>query len=88
MNISQLTHPTIWGGVLYLGIISTAGGFLLGIVDYKCSMPLVGGIFLFFQPVVGTLLGWVSSRRENRCNVLDGLHPDSYWCFIGYYGEK
>ena len=28
INISQLTHPTIWGGVLYLGIISTAGGFI------------------------------------------------------------
>lgn len=29
IDVSQLTRPTIWGGLLYLGIISTAIAFLL-----------------------------------------------------------
>ncbi|WP_416826213.1 DMT family transporter [Ectobacillus polymachus] len=58
INISQLTHPTIWGGVLYLGIVSTAGGFLLWNRGLQMLNASSGGLFFFFQPVVGTLLGW------------------------------
>lgn len=59
INISQLTHPTIWGGVLYLGIISTAGGFLLWNRGLQMLNASSGGLFFFFQPVVGTSLGWL-----------------------------
>jgi len=59
INISQLTHPTIWGGVLYLGIISTACGFLLWNRGLQILNASSGGIFFFFQPMVGTLLGWL-----------------------------
>ncbi len=59
INISQLTHPTICGGILYLGIISTAGGFLLWNRGLQMLNASSGGIFFFFQPVVGTLLGWL-----------------------------
>lgn len=59
MNISQLTHPTIWGGLLYLGIISTACGFLLWNRGLQILNASSGGIFFFFQPVVGALLGWL-----------------------------
>ncbi|MCI0184392.1 hypothetical protein MM817_02689 [Acidibacillus sp. S0AB] len=31
-------HPSIWSGVLYLGIFSTAGAFFCGIRDYKWLM--------------------------------------------------
>jgi drug/metabolite transporter (DMT)-like permease len=58
-NISQLTHPTIWGGVLYLGIISTACGFLLWNRGLQMLNASSGGLFFFVQPVVGTLLGWL-----------------------------
>ncbi|WP_042462447.1 DMT family transporter [Neobacillus dielmonensis] len=57
--ISQLTHPTIWGGVLYLGIISTACGFLLWNRGLQMLNASSGGLFFFFQPVVGALLGWL-----------------------------
>lgn len=57
--ISELTHPAIWGGVLYLGIVSTAGGFLLWNRGLQMLNASSGGIFFFFQPVVGTLLGWL-----------------------------
>ncbi|MFJ5761201.1 DMT family transporter [Neobacillus sp. NPDC093182] len=59
INISQLTQRTIWGGLLYLGIVSTAGGFLLWNRGLQMLNASSGGIFLFFQPVVGTLLGWL-----------------------------
>jgi drug/metabolite transporter (DMT)-like permease len=59
INISQLTHPAIWGGLLYLGIVSTAGGFLLWNRGLQMLNASSGGIFFFFQPVVGTLLGWL-----------------------------
>jgi drug/metabolite transporter (DMT)-like permease len=59
ITISQLTHPTIWGGVLYLGVVSTAGGFLLWNRGLQMINTSSGGLFFFFQPVVGTLLGWL-----------------------------
>ena len=59
INSSELTHPTIWGGVLYLGIISTACGFLLWNRGLQMLNASSGGLFFFFQPVVGTLLGWL-----------------------------
>ncbi len=59
INISQLAHPTIWGGILYLGIVSTAGGFLFWNRGLQLLNVSGGGLFFFFQPLVGTLLGWL-----------------------------
>ena len=42
-----------------MGIISTAGGFLLWNRGLQMLNASSGGIFFFFQPVVGTLLGWL-----------------------------
>jgi drug/metabolite transporter (DMT)-like permease len=59
MSITQLADPTIWGGLLYLGIVSTACGFLLWNRGLQMLNASSGGIFFFFQPLVGTLLGWL-----------------------------
>ncbi len=59
INISQLTDPTILGGLLYLGIVSTACGFLLWNRGLQMLNASSGGIFFFFQPLVGALLGWL-----------------------------
>ncbi|KAA6452830.1 EamA family transporter [Bacillus swezeyi] len=59
LNMSQLTNPTIWGGLLYLGIISTSIAFLLWNRGLQMLNASSGGIFFFFQPVVGALLGWL-----------------------------
>ena len=59
IQISQLANPTIWGGLLYLGIVSTACGFLLWNRGLQMLNASSGGIFFFFQPVVGTVLGWL-----------------------------
>jgi uncharacterized membrane protein len=59
VNFSQLTHPTVWGGLLFLGIISTACAFILWNRGLQRINASSGGLFFFFQPLVGTLLGWL-----------------------------
>ena len=52
-------EPRIWGSVLYMGIISTSVGFCLWNKGLLLMDASLGGLFLFFQPVVGTFLGWL-----------------------------
>jgi drug/metabolite transporter (DMT)-like permease len=53
------SEPTIWLGVLYLGVVSTAGAFLLWNKGLQLVEAGSGGLYFFFQPLVGTLLGWL-----------------------------
>lgn len=59
IDFSKVTEPSIWGGVLYLGIVSTACGFILWNRGLQLLNASSGGLFFFFQPLVGTLLGWL-----------------------------
>ncbi|MBD8520869.1 DMT family transporter [Lysinibacillus fusiformis] len=59
MDLSIVVQPTISGGLLYLGIVSTAGGFLLWNKGLQLMNASSGGLFFFFQPIVGTFLGWL-----------------------------
>lgn len=54
-----LSHPVILGGVLYLGIVSTAGAFFLWNKGLQMVDAASGGLYFFFQPLVGTFLGWL-----------------------------
>lgn len=56
--LTELAQPSIWGGLLYLGVISTSFAFLLWNRGLQMLNASSGGIFFFFQPVVGTFLGW------------------------------
>lgn len=65
--VPQLMHtapgvwlqPSMWGGFLYLGVISTAGAFFLWNKGLQLVDASSGGLFFFFQPLVGTFLGWI-----------------------------
>ncbi|WP_434686074.1 DMT family transporter [Bacillus velezensis] len=57
--LSQLARPEIWGGLLYLGVISTACAFMLWNRGLQLLNAASGGLFFFFQPLSGTLLGWL-----------------------------
>jgi len=57
-QVNLLLRPAIWGGVLYIGIVSTAGGFYLWNKGLQMVDAGTGGVYFFFQPLVGTLLGW------------------------------
>lgn len=58
-DFSAMAMPGIWGSVLYLGFISTTAGFCLWNKGLTYMDASIGGLFLFFQPVVGTFLGWL-----------------------------
>ncbi|OME85170.1 EamA family transporter [Paenibacillus sp. FSL A5-0031] len=59
LDFQALMHPSIWGGLLYLGIISTACAFLLWNRGLQMLNASSGGLFFFFQPIVGAFLGWL-----------------------------
>ncbi|HDR7688441.1 TPA: DMT family transporter [Bacillus toyonensis] len=46
-------------GVIYLGIVSTAGAFFLWNKGLELMDASIGSLFFFFQPIVGSLLGWL-----------------------------
>lgn len=70
-NFRVLAEPAIWGGVLYIGIVSTAGAFYLWNKGLQLMEASRGGLYFFFQPVVGTVLGW----------LLLGEEPDVFFWF-------
>ncbi|RID88507.1 DMT family transporter [Peribacillus asahii] len=59
LDFQAMMHPSIWAGLLYLGVISTACGFLLWNRGLQMLNASSGGLFFFFQPIVGTFLGWL-----------------------------
>lgn len=59
LDVQAMMHPSIWGGLLYLGVISTACAFLLWNRGLRMVNASSGGLFFFFQPIVGTFLGWL-----------------------------
>jgi drug/metabolite transporter (DMT)-like permease len=59
LDFQAIMHPSIWGGLLYLGVISTACAFLLWNRGLQMLTASSGGLFFFLQPIVGTFLGWL-----------------------------
>ncbi|WDL95836.1 DMT family transporter [Alicyclobacillus sp. ALC3] len=65
--VPQLMHaslgiwlrPSMWAGLLYIGVVSTAGAFFLWNQGLQLVDASSGGLFFFFQPLTGTLLGWL-----------------------------
>jgi drug/metabolite transporter (DMT)-like permease len=58
-DYAALAVPQICGSVLYVGIISTTAGFVLWSKGLTYMDASIGGLFMFFQPLVGTILGWL-----------------------------
>ncbi|MDI9261314.1 DMT family transporter [Alicyclobacillus sendaiensis] len=54
-----LGHTWVWLGILYLGVLSTAGAFLLWNEGLRRMPAGSGGVYFFLQPLVGTALGWL-----------------------------
>ncbi|WP_295630749.1 DMT family transporter [uncultured Mitsuokella sp.] len=58
-DYEAMAAPTVWGSVLYLGFISTTAGFCLWNKGLLYMDASIAGLFMFFQPIVGTFLGWL-----------------------------
>ncbi len=62
----------IISGVLYLGIVSTAGAFFLWNKGMELMDAGIGSLFFFFQPVVGSFLGWLLLKEKLDVNFFIG----------------
>ncbi|MGD8191971.1 DMT family transporter [Brevibacillus ginsengisoli] len=49
----------IWAGIMYLGIVSTAGAFYLWNKGFELMSAGSGAAFFFIQPIVGSFFGWL-----------------------------
>lgn len=58
-NWAVMLTPKVGGGILYLGIISTAIAFVMWNKGLQLLQASQSGLFFFFQPLVGSLLGWL-----------------------------
>ena len=46
-------------GIIYLGVVSTSGAFFLWNKGIELMDAGIGSLFLFFQPVTGSIFGWL-----------------------------
>jgi drug/metabolite transporter (DMT)-like permease len=59
LPVHGLDHPLLWGAVLYLGVVATAGAFYFWNKGLSLVEAGTASVFFFLQPVVGALLGWL-----------------------------
>ncbi|MBI4771134.1 MAG: DMT family transporter [Chloroflexi bacterium] len=57
LGLGAVTPGVVWG-VLYLGLVSTAGAAYLWNKSFELLDAGVASLFFFAQPVVGAFLGW------------------------------
>ncbi|WP_139489028.1 DMT family transporter [Brevibacillus dissolubilis] len=55
----HLQDSLILLGILYMGIVATAGAFFLWNKGMELMDAGIGSLFFFFQPLVGSVLGWL-----------------------------
>ncbi len=74
LQFSDLYYQNIFVilGVIYLGVISTAGGFFLWNKGLELIDAGVGSLFFFFQPLVGSFLGWLLLKERLDLNFFIG----------------
>ncbi|WP_353853716.1 EamA family transporter [Bacillus sp. Bos-x628] len=73
LDFEKMARPEIWGGILYLGVISTALAFFLWNRGLQLMQASSGGLFFFFQPVVGAALGWLLLGEEMGLRFFIGI---------------
>ncbi|MEC1715130.1 DMT family transporter [Schinkia azotoformans] len=59
-------------GVVYLGVVSTAGAFYLWNKGMELMDAGIGSLFFFFQPIVGSFLGWLLLNEKLSSNFFIG----------------
>ena len=74
LQSSSIEHTNMYVllGVLYLGIVSTAGAFFLWNKGLELMDASIGSLFFFFQPIVGSLLGWLLLNEILSSNFFIG----------------
>lgn len=68
-----LPNGSIIVGIVYLGVVSTAGGFYFWNKGMELMEAGVGSLFYFFQPLVGALFGWLLLGESLSLNFFIGF---------------
>ncbi len=71
-GIEIMYDPWLLFGVLYVGIASTAGAFFLWNKGIEIVGAGTGSLFMFLQPLVGTVLGWLILHEQVHMNFFIG----------------
>lgn len=69
---ARLTSPLIGGGIVYLGVVATAGAFYLWNRGLQLTEAGAGGIYFVFQPVSGTILSYLLLKEPIGPGFLGG----------------
>ncbi len=72
-DFSLLLTPTVLLSIGYMGVISTTLGFVFWNEGLLYMDAATAGLFMFWQPVVGTFLGWLLLGE-----------PITMWFWIGF----
>ncbi len=72
-NSITIEHISIITGILYLGIVSTAGGFFFWNKGMELMEAGVGSLFYFFQPFTGAVFGWLLLGESLSANFFIGF---------------
>jgi len=71
-NELLLENALIVPAILYLGVVSTAGAFFLWNKGMEIMDAGTGSLFFFFQPLVGSFLGWLLLDEKIGINFFLG----------------
>lgn len=71
-NAAYYDSALVIMGVIYLGLVSTAGAFFLWNKGLELMDAGIGSLFFFFQPLVGSFLGWLILNERLGFNFFVG----------------
>ncbi|OAT82332.1 DMT family transporter [Desulfotomaculum copahuensis] len=71
-GIGHFPALPVWSGVLYMGVVSTALAFFLWNKGMYLMDAGTGSLFFFFQPLVGSFLGWLWLKEPLNWNFFAG----------------
>ena len=71
-NTATYHNALIILGIIYLGVVSTAGVFFLWNKGLELMDAGIGSLFFFFQPLVGAFLGWLLLEEQLGVNFFMG----------------
>lgn len=83
-----LNNRKILLGIIYLGTVSTAGAFFLWNKGIGMVEAATGSMFIFFQPITGSLLGWLCLNEQLANSFFIGGILIVFAVIIGSKNEK
>ena len=69
---APFANHLVWLGILYLGVVSTAGAFYFWNRGFELMDASSAAVFFFVQPVLGSILGWLVLQEVLEKNFFIG----------------